>query len=83
MAAFDELKEASQLTGKEFEISVDSHPGGTGKATLMVLDVRMDIDASCDYSITVEYGIWEHGRMFCSGARDYESLQRMISYDGK
>ena len=79
LTAFSVLKEASQLIGKEFEIFVDSN---LNKATLIVLDARMEIDVSCDYSIIIEYELWADGRMFSFGTREYESLKWMIAYDG-
>ena len=75
LAAFAELQKASLLIGKEFKIDVSSR--------LTVLDVRMEVDASCDYSITAEYEIWRDGRMFCSGTRSYDSLLGMIGHDSE
>ena len=89
-AAFAELKEASQLIDREFEILVNCRSGGSEKATLVVLNVVMEIvvmeiTALCDYSINVEYEVSsaELGRVISSGTRDYESIKRMLSYDGK
>ena len=75
LAAFAELQEAAQMVGKEFKLDWG--------AILTVIDVRMEIYASCDYSITAEYEIWLYERMFSSGTASYDSLLGMIGYEGK
>ena len=80
LTAFSVLKEASELIGQEFRIIVDCHPGGNEEAILLITGAVMVIDASCDYTIDVEYEISSVplGRVFSSGTRDYESIKRMI-----